>query len=64
MEIVSNLFYTGASLAELARVSPQVVAITLGGRGCIVFDEKNFFSVPAFNINVVDTTGAGARYGL
>ena len=57
IELLNSDDITG-NAEKLLDFGPRVVAITLGDRGCIVLDENNFFSVPAFNINVVDTTGA------
>ena len=61
IELLNTDDITG-NAKKLLDFGPEVVAITLGDKGCIVFDEKNFFSVPAFNINVVDTTGAGDAF--
>jgi sugar/nucleoside kinase (ribokinase family) len=36
-----------------------VVVVKLGGRGCMVVSADNEFECPAFNVPVVDTTGAG-----
>jgi ribokinase len=38
---------------------PRVVAVTLGGEGCIVVDDRRVAALPAYPVEVVDTTGAG-----
>jgi sulfofructose kinase len=38
---------------------PEIVAITLGEKGCVVLDKDDFYRVPSFTVNVYDTTGAG-----
>lgn len=35
------------------------IAITLGERGVIAMQEDTVFAIPAFNVNALDTTGAG-----
>lgn len=42
----------------LARGVSDVV-FTLGDRGCVGIHEGEYFQVPAYTVNVVDTTGAG-----
>lgn len=36
-----------------------VVIVTLGEKGLVGLDENGFFKLPAYRVNVVDTTGAG-----
>lgn len=43
----------------LERLKLKTVTITLGKRGSFTFVKNKFFHVPAFKVNVVDTTGAG-----
>ena len=38
---------------------PAVSIITLGERGCAAFSDSGLIKVDGFNVNVVDTTGAG-----
>jgi ribokinase len=40
----------------------SIVAIKLGQKGCLVMDENDEFHVPAFNVETIDTTGAGDAY--
>jgi sugar/nucleoside kinase (ribokinase family) len=47
---------------KLLDYGPSVVSITLGSNGCIVLDQEQFFTIPAFDVNVVDTTGAGDAF--
>lgn len=38
---------------------PKVVIYTLGNRGCVGYDGKEYFELPIFKVPVVDTTCAG-----
>jgi len=46
-------------MSLLYEAGPKVVIATLGEKGCIVLDEGGFQAIPAFVVEVVDTTGAG-----
>jgi sugar/nucleoside kinase (ribokinase family) len=46
----------------LLRMGPSVVAITLGADGCLIATPKEIARVPAFKVDVVDTTGAGDAF--
>ena len=46
----------------LLRMGPSVVAITLGAGGCLIATPKEVAKVPAFKVDVVDTTGAGDAF--
>ncbi|MFN7922448.1 MAG: carbohydrate kinase family protein [Bryobacteraceae bacterium] len=55
---------TGSSEPEAAATAlraggARVVIVKLGADGCLVVDETSATSVPAFPVNVVDSTGAG-----
>jgi len=47
---------------DLLQWGAETVAVTMGDQGCILFNEDEFFSVPGFKVNVVDTTGAGDAF--
>jgi ribokinase len=49
----------GEVAARLRGRGPGVVAVTLGGDGCVVADERGVAALPAYRVRVVDTTGAG-----
>jgi len=56
--------FTGeASLEEalraIRRLGPRVAAATLGESGALAFDGERFHRSPAFEVEAVDTTGAG-----
>lgn len=44
---------------ELQKNGPNTVLFTLGDKGCVGCDESRFFRIPAFEISVLDTLGAG-----
>lgn len=41
---------------------PEVVALKLGSKGCLVRSRNEKFKVPGFEVDVVDTTGAGDAF--
>jgi sugar/nucleoside kinase (ribokinase family) len=43
----------------LLAMGPRVAAVTLGPRGCVYADSARVRRLPAFRVEVVDTTGAG-----
>jgi ribokinase len=49
----------GEVAADLRGRGPGVVVVTLGGDGCVVADERGVAPLPAYPVQVVDTTGAG-----
>ncbi|TEU15666.1 MAG: carbohydrate kinase [Anaerolineales bacterium] len=49
----------GRSLLEMG---PEIVVITLGAEGCLCLWEDQVVHVPGFQVNVVDTTGAGDAF--
>ena len=38
---------------------PEIVIFTLGERGCAGVYDNTYFELPAFNVKLVDSTGAG-----
>jgi len=44
---------------NLRERGPEQIVVTLGERGCICVGAKESFSLPAFPVSVVDTTGCG-----
>ena len=46
-------------LKILEKLKLKTVTITLGARGSFTFMDNKYFNVPAFKVDVVDTTGAG-----
>ncbi len=47
---------------RLLAMGPKVVAITMGGEGCLVASAETIAHVPSFKVPVVDTTGAGDAF--
>ncbi|MFO7191675.1 MULTISPECIES: ribokinase [Thermocrispum] len=53
----------GAELAEaLRQLGPRSVVVTLGADGAVVADAEGLTKVPAPQVDVVDTTGAGDAF--
>lgn len=51
------------SAAEsILNLGPEIVALKLGDRGCLVLTKHKRFHSPAFKVDVVDTTGAGDAF--
>ncbi len=50
------------SIIDIMNRGPKIVAVTNGKKGSIISDKNNCFEVPAFNVNVIDSTGAGDAY--
>jgi ribokinase len=46
----------------LIKEGADIVAVKLGGSGCYVTDGKENFLVEPYNVDVVDTTGAGDAF--
>jgi len=46
----------------LLNLGPKLVAITQGEDGCLIASREKRVQVPAFRVNVVDTTGAGDAF--
>lgn len=52
-----------ASMAKkLLERGPSMVALTMGGDGCLVATREGVTRCPGFEVNVVDTTGAGDAF--
>ena len=47
---------------ELLAAGPQAVVLKLGSRGAMILSEKQEATLPAFPVEVVDTTGAGDAF--
>ncbi|MBM3852293.1 MAG: hypothetical protein FJ399_03965 [Verrucomicrobia bacterium] len=50
------------AVLDLHRRGPRLTAVTQGAKGSVGFDGKELVRVPAFPVEVVDTTGAGDVY--
>ena len=46
----------------LLALGPTTVAVTQGAEGCLIANRKQRVHVPAFKVDVVDTTGAGDAF--
>jgi sugar/nucleoside kinase (ribokinase family) len=47
---------------KLLALGPKVVAVTMGAEGSLIASTGKMIHVPAFKVNVVDTTGAGDAF--
>jgi fructokinase len=47
---------------QLLNLGPKIVAVTQGEDGCLIASRERKVQVPAFRVNVVDTTGAGDAF--
>jgi len=47
---------------EFARRGPRLVVLTLGRKGCLVYDGRKATRVPAFEVAALDATGAGDAF--
>ncbi len=47
---------------EFLKIGAELVVITQGEQGCLVFSDGDTFHQPAFRVDVVDTTGAGDAF--
>jgi ribokinase len=47
---------------KLLSFGPKVVAMTMGGEGCLIATRDSIVHKPAFKVDVVDTTGAGDAF--
>lgn len=47
---------------KLLALGPKLVAITMGNDGCLIASTDKLVHVPSFQVNVVDTTGAGDAF--
>ena len=47
---------------EVMQKGPSVVVFTLGPKGCAGISAEGFFKLPAYEVDVVDTVGAGDVY--
>ncbi|MEE8400632.1 MAG: carbohydrate kinase family protein [Candidatus Hydrothermarchaeaceae archaeon] len=48
--------------ADLLGIGSQIVAVTLGSKGCYVAEEKSSHHIKAYSTKAVDTTGAGDAF--
>lgn len=46
-------------ISKMLKLGSNTVVLTMGPRGCFIGNSKEIFHQPAFDINVIDTNGAG-----
>jgi sugar/nucleoside kinase (ribokinase family) len=47
---------------KLLSLGPQIVAVTMGAQGSVIASAGKMAQVPAFQVDVVDSTGAGDAF--
>lgn len=47
---------------EIRSTGPQIAVVKLGRKGCAVFTEREYLSVPAYKVKAIDSTGAGDAF--
>ena len=50
------------SISRLQVKKSQIIAVTLGDKGCMIYADDRVREIPGFKVNVVDTTGAGDAF--
>ena len=50
------------AIEEIHQLGPDIVVLTKGSKGSVGYDGETFISCPAFDVAVVDTTGAGDTF--
>jgi ribokinase len=51
-----------AIIERLLSLGAKTVVLTLGKQGCLVKNQQEFYSIPAFSVKAVDTTAAGDTF--
>ena len=68
--IASEFYYNGVFMDDnyekncnsIQEQGPEIVVFTFGERGCLGVYGDKYFKIPAFKVEVMDTTGAGDVY--
>lgn len=50
------------NIRKLQYREKQIVAVTSGSHGCLIFDGEKVLEIPGFDVDVVETTGAGDAF--
>ena len=50
------------SIRRLQAEKEQIVAVTMGDKGCLIYDGDKIHEIPGFKVDVIDTTGAGDAF--
>jgi len=48
--------------ADLIKTGPEIVIVTKGAEGCETYTKDETFTMPAYSVKVIDTTGAGDAF--
>ena len=51
-----------AALDVLEQCGPEIIVIKMGSKGCLIVQGDEEISIPAFNLEAVDSTGAGDAF--
>jgi len=60
---IKSLSEHGGDVEALLNAGPKTIGLKMGKRGCLIAQGKRRIHMPAFKVNVVDTTGAGDAWG-
>jgi ribokinase len=58
-DLMGDSFKPEEALFRMASSGAGICTVTLGEKGCMTIEGDRIFYTPAFNVRVVDTTGAG-----
>ncbi len=47
---------------RLLEMGVKTVVLTLGKKGCVMINKDNFFNIPSFEVDAIDTTAAGDTF--
>ncbi|HBY68778.1 MAG TPA: hypothetical protein DEG69_14155 [Flavobacteriaceae bacterium] len=53
---------TKDGMKKFSEFTSSNVCVTLGAKGCVLYDNQEFFTAPAYETEVVDTCGAGDAF--
>ena len=62
IEVLTGLDYVKAAGRLIKKYRIEVIAVTLGEKGCMVANKDESHHVPAYRVRAVDTTGAGDAF--
>ena len=58
-QLMTDTDYLIRGIANLLKAGVKLILISQGANGCVIASKKGIKQLPAYNVDVVDTTGAG-----